>query len=108
MDSLVHEFLNCDVEEIVYTSGGNHRIHFLEESCLNRFGEYSDANISATKLLSRYFLAHLQDAVTVNDHLHGFIAPLRINNHGDWSGGPYCNIKDVGIKYDISIKNHEA
>src|SRR5215470_4513820 len=108
MDALVDKFLHCDIEEVIHPSGGDQRTHFAEEPCLNRFREYRDANISAAKLLSRDLLAHLDDAVTVNDYLHGFIPPQRINNHGDLSIRPYCTVKNVGIKYDVGIQHDEA
>ncbi len=61
MDAFVNEFLHRNVEELTHASGADQRTHFVEESCLNRFREESDADVSAAKLLSRdllYLPAH--------------------------------------------------
>src|ERR1700741_4579806 len=108
MDAFVDELLHGNVEEIIHASRGDQRSHFVEESCLDHFREYCDADVSTAELFSGYFLAHFQDAVTINDHLHGFIPPQWINNHGNWSVCPNCNVENVGIKYDVGVKNDEA
>src|SRR5215469_14621315 len=55
-----------------------------------------------------YLLAHFDDPVTIDDHLHGLIPPQWINNHGNRSACLNCNVKNVGIKYDICIQNDET
>jgi len=80
--SLIDEFLQSCIEELVGTAGPDQMIDPAEQPAHHRAREYGDADIRAAEIRSFDAFTHPDHAASRYDYFHCFIAPVRIHNHG--------------------------
>jgi len=107
VNALVRQLLDGRIEEIVHAAGSNQGLHSTEEPAVNRGGERRDPQVGPAELLSRDALAHAHDFPVLDDHLHGFVTPFRIDDHCYWPMRFERGHQNPSVEHHVGIQTHE-
>ena len=108
LHSRVGQFLYGHIEKFVDVAMGHKSFKSLKKFALDSEREGRDANVRAAEFRALDFLAHFHNPAVLSNDLHGFVAPLGVDDHGDRRSGSGGGNQDIGVTKNIRIKAHEG